>query len=109
MRFLIDANLPPALAEGLVARGHDATHLADHGLLDASDTVIWAFALHGDWIIVSKDEDFARRRASSVAGPAVIWIRLPNTRRRALLIWFEAVLPRILDALDSGESLVEVF
>ncbi len=109
MRFLIDANLPPALAGGLTARGHEATHLVDHGLLDAPDTVIWSFALQGEWAILSKDEDFARRRASTAVGPAVIWIRLPNTRRRALLIWFEEVLPAILAALENGETLVEVF
>ncbi len=109
MRFLIDANLPPALASGLLARGHEATHLMDHGLLDAPDAVIWSFALQGEWAIVSKDEDFARRRASTADGPAVIWLRLPNTRRRALLMWFEDVLPGILAAVDNGETLVEVF
>jgi hypothetical protein len=41
-------------------------------------------------------------------GPAVVWIRLPNTRRRELLEWFETVMPQILVALERGETLVEV-
>jgi hypothetical protein len=38
----------------------------------------------------------------------VIWIRLPNTRRRVLLSRFETALPDILSALERGETLVEV-
>jgi len=38
----------------------------------------------------------------------VVWIRLPNTRRRELLAWFETVMPQILAALERGETLVEV-
>jgi hypothetical protein len=42
MRFLVDANLPPRVAVLLREHGHDATHVADHGLLLASDEVILA-------------------------------------------------------------------
>jgi hypothetical protein len=43
-----------------------------------------------------------------IGGPVVVWVRLPNTRRRDLLTWFETVLPEILAALARGEVLVEV-
>jgi predicted nuclease of predicted toxin-antitoxin system len=36
MKFLIDAQLPPALCEWLRARGHEADHVADLGMI-ASD------------------------------------------------------------------------
>ena len=39
---------------------------------------------------------------------ASIWIRLPNTRRRELLPWFETVLPNVLSAVKRGETLIEV-
>jgi hypothetical protein len=42
------------------------------------------------------------------SGPVVIWIRLPNTRRRALLAWLETVLPDVLAAVARGETLIEV-
>ena len=41
-------------------------------------------------------------------GPPVVWIRLPNTRRRDLLVWFERALPQISQALERGETLIEV-
>ncbi len=44
MRFLVDAQLPPALARWLVAQGHEASHVLDHDMLEATDTAIWAQA-----------------------------------------------------------------
>ena len=45
MRFLVDAQLPPALARLLITLGHTAEHVADIGLRDADDSPIWAYAL----------------------------------------------------------------
>jgi predicted nuclease of predicted toxin-antitoxin system len=58
--------------------------------------------------IVTKDEDFAQRKVLADQGPAVVWIRLPNTRRWDLLVWFATVLPEILAAMARGETLIEV-
>jgi len=55
-----------------------------------------------------KDEDFAQRRILTDEGPVVVWIRLPNTRRRDLLAWSETILPDVLSALERRETLVEV-
>ncbi len=108
MRFLIDAQLPPALARWLAAKGHEAEHVGDKGMQAASDTSIWDYALASSAAIVTKDEDFAQRKVLKEAGPVVVWIRLPNTRRRKLLAWFETILPDVLAALERGETLVEV-
>jgi len=43
------------------------------------------------------------RKALSEKGPVVVWIRLPNTRRRDLLTWFETALPDVLAAVERGE------
>lgn len=108
MRFIVDAQLPPALARWLVTKGHDAAHVADCGLQSASDAAIWAYALQHQTAIVTKDEDFAQRHALTGSGPAVVWIRLRNTKRRDLLTWIEAALPDIVSALERGERLIEV-
>ena len=108
MRFLVDAQLPPALARWFVAKGHEAEHVGDRGMQAASDTAIWDHALASAAVIVTKDEDFAQRKVLTAAGPVVVWIRLPNTRRRDLLAWFETILPDALAALERGETLVEV-
>jgi predicted nuclease of predicted toxin-antitoxin system len=41
MRFLIDAQLPPALVRWLTEQGHDAEHVVDCGLAEADDRLIW--------------------------------------------------------------------
>jgi predicted nuclease of predicted toxin-antitoxin system len=108
MRFLVDAQLPPALARWIAEQGHDATHVADLGLADASDSRIWDEAASSGAVIVTKDEDFPFRRTSSATGPAVVWIRIGNTTRRETLRWFAAVFPDVLAALARGDTLVEI-
>ena len=108
MRFLVDAQLPPALARWLASQGHVAQHVADQNLESASDAAIWDFAVAASAVIITKDEDFALRKAGAGAGPPVVWIRLPNVRRRSLLAWFEKALPDILSALERGETLIEL-
>jgi predicted nuclease of predicted toxin-antitoxin system len=55
MRFLVDAQLPPALARWLAAKGHEAEHVADRGMQAASDMAIWDKALATSATIVTKD------------------------------------------------------
>ena len=107
MRFLVDAQLPPALARRLEALGHRAEHVADCGLAAAPDEAIRQHAAGIGAIIVTKDEDFAVRRLLR-RGPAVVWLRVGNSRRGALLARVEAELPAIVLALERGEALVEV-
>ena len=108
MRFLVDAQLPPALARWLTANGHTAEHVGDVGMQAASDTAIWDYALREDMAIITKDEDFAQRKALTQSGPAVIWVRWPNTRRSHLLAWFTTALPAILSTLERGDTLIEL-
>ncbi len=108
MRFLVDAQLPPALARWLSASGHEADHVADKGMAAAKDTVIGEYALDNDFVIVTKDEDFAQRAMLAPKCPIIIWIRLPNTRRRERLVWFDTTISDILSAVERGERLIEV-
>lgn len=108
MRFLVDAQLPPALARWLVSQGHEAEHVMDCGLLDAPDEAIWAYALERGAAVLTKDEDFALRRTLNPDGPAIVWLRVGNTRKAALLRWFEPLLPEALSALSRGEALLEI-
>ena len=108
MRFLVDAQLPPALARWLAERGHTAEHVSDLGLQAADDRVLWDHALATQAVIVTKDEDFALRRTLTATGPAIVWVRRGNTRRRELLAWFEPLLPTVVDLLARREPLVEI-
>jgi predicted nuclease of predicted toxin-antitoxin system len=108
MRFLVDAQLPPALARWLAERSHSAERVSDRGMAGADDRDIWEYARTTGAVIVTKDGDFATRRALASEGPTVVWIRLGNTRRRELLSWFTSRLPAVLEALARGESLIEI-
>jgi uncharacterized protein with PIN domain len=72
MRFVIDAQLPPALARLLAAHGHQAEHVADSGLRDADDSPIWGYALQQQAIIITKDEDFPHRLSQSIIAPVIV-------------------------------------
>ncbi len=107
MKFLVDEQLPPALAEWLRARGHQAEHVHSIGLGAADDQTIWLHARDGDWIIVTKDEDFPARRAA-VAGPTIVWLRIGNAANSVLLARAEEHWSAIVPLLESGEPIVEL-
>jgi predicted nuclease of predicted toxin-antitoxin system len=44
VKFLVDAQLPPALARWIEEKGHVAEHVRDVGLASATDDAIWRFA-----------------------------------------------------------------
>lgn len=110
MRFVVDAQLPPALAGMIRESGHDAEHVSKVGLLAAADPSIWDYALQHGAAIVTKDEDFPHRLGQSthLETPAIVSRRAGNVSRRALLDWFALLLPRITILLEEGERLVEV-
>ncbi|MBF0178947.1 MAG: DUF5615 family PIN-like protein [Magnetococcales bacterium] len=108
MRFLVDAQLPPALARWLVAHDHEAEHVLDIGLASASDHAIWEYAGQTKSILVTKDEDFITLACLTPNGARIVWIRIGNTTRHALLAWLTPLLPRIEEALQAGETLIEV-
>jgi predicted nuclease of predicted toxin-antitoxin system len=107
LRFLVDAQIPPALARQLESRGHNAEHVADLGLERAADGRVRARAVESGAVIVTKDEDFAVHQLLH-SGPSIVWVRIGNTRRAELLRRFDAGLPEIIAALERGEGLVEV-
>ncbi len=76
MRYLLDANLSPKVADALVSAGFDATHVADHDMLTASDEQIFDHSATHDLAVITADSDFAMllalRRAST---PSVVLLR----------------------------------
>ena len=108
IRFLIDAQLPVALAKRLQALGFEAVYVTDIGLEKASDSVIWQYALTKQFILISKDEDFAQRKILANSSPKTVWVRIKNTRKQALIAWFEGALSEIIRNLENGETLIEL-
>ena len=85
MRFLVDEQLPVALARWISARGHDAQHVTDVGLGGMPDSALWDWAQSSSAAIVTKDEDFV----------------LAASR-------MEQVFDEICEVLRAGERIVEI-
>ncbi len=108
MKFIVDNQLPVALAEYLRDRGFDCQHVLEAGLGNATDSDICRHAERQDRIIISKDEDFfylAKQRHTQVK---VIWVRLGNCRTSALLAAFERSWPGIDSWLQFGDRVIEI-
>jgi len=108
VRFIVDAQLPPALARWLVEAGHDAQHVEDIGLREAEDQPIWRYALEHQAVIITKDEDFAGQAQQSPSGPVIVWLRIGNASNRALRVWFTPQLPQIITWIEEGQHLIQV-
>jgi predicted nuclease of predicted toxin-antitoxin system len=108
VKFLLDAQLPPALARWLREQGHDAQPVREAGLREAEDGAIWEHARRTGAVIVTKDEDFAARAQQQPAGPVIVWLRLGNSSNAALQAWLEPRLPGVVQLLEQGSRVVEV-
>ena len=108
MRFIVDTQLPNALADWLREQGHQAEHVLETGLAQSKDKVIWQYAQEQGAVIVTKDEDFAEWVRRGRPGPAVIWLRIGNCSNPALRAWLEPLLPAVIRQLEKGERLIEM-
>jgi predicted nuclease of predicted toxin-antitoxin system len=108
VRFLIDAQLPPALARWLRDAGHDAQHVEDVNLREAEDSPIWRYALEQQTILMTKDEDFAERARHGGKAPVIVWLRIGNASNQALRQWFLPQLPQIIEWIAQGVRVLEI-
>jgi predicted nuclease of predicted toxin-antitoxin system len=87
VKFLVDANTSPRLAERLRAEGHDAVAVRDVGLAHGSDDEILDHAIDRERVIISHDTDFGALLAfRRLSAPSFILIRssdplTPDQRR----------------------------
>jgi predicted nuclease of predicted toxin-antitoxin system len=82
VRFLIDENLSPRLADLLVQAGHDTVHVRDLEAAGVSDSAVMALAVADGRVIISADTDFGALLAHSRATePSVILVRAIVDRR----------------------------
>ena len=108
MRFIVDAQLPPALARALTQGGFRATHVFDMGFSSMPDLAIWDLARKQDASIITKDEDFAIFRTMKQSGPAVVWLRIGNTANDFLIPWLLPLMPQVVAAIKAGDTLIEL-
>ena len=107
MKFLIDAQLPPLLADWLREQGHVADHIYALDQLDADDGAIWSLAVTQGYVVVTKDRDFAEWAIARSPAPRILWLRFGNLRNNGLVRRLSAVWPRIIEGLQSDALVVE--
>lgn len=108
MKFLVDNQLPAALARFIESLGYYAKHVLDLGLAEASDTQIFRLAESEGYILVSKDEDFLHFVLKPGTNTGLVWVRIGNCRKQDLLEAFGRAWPRLMERLALGERLVEI-
>jgi predicted nuclease of predicted toxin-antitoxin system len=96
VKFLVDNQLPVALARWLSAQGHEARHVLELGLEETPD-----------YVVVSKDEDFFHLATRATQGK-LVWVRRPNCRKQALLAAFASALPAVEQAIHDGQRIVQL-
>lgn len=107
-RFVVDAQLPPALARYLSAAfGVDAFHVSDLGLRDARDSEIARVVTERNATIITKDHDFVSL-ARGHRIPSCVLLTCGNVGNARLREIMTANFPRLLVLLESGERVIEV-
>jgi len=71
VKFVVDAQLPPALARLLRETGYDAFAVREIGFREATDAEIWRYAIQQQAVIITKDADFAERGLYSRDQPVI--------------------------------------
>ena len=106
MKFLVDHQLPAALARWLAGRGEDAVHVLDLALDSSPDADLWSRAEADQRIVISKDEDFFHLANRVGETGRLLWVRLGNCRTATLLARFGSAWPGIEQAFAAGNRIV---
>jgi predicted nuclease of predicted toxin-antitoxin system len=81
VKFLVDQNRSPALAERLRDAGHDAVHTMELGLERAEDDELLLLAREEQRVVISGDTDFGALLAlANATSPSVILFRSRHRR-----------------------------
>lgn len=107
-QFIVDAQLPPALARWIEKQGSPATAARELQLRDAPDVSIWEHATKTSCVIITKDEDFAERTWRTESGPQIVWLRIGNSGNAVLINWLKPLWPEIISKLEMQHRLIEV-
>ncbi len=107
IRFLLDENVPNAIARGLKNRGVEVLTASEAGLLSADDEVIAEFALEEGHVVFSQDADFLRIDSKGTDHAGIVYAK-QGTRSIGEIIHFLELMSQCLVPEDmSGQ--VEYF
>lgn len=109
MTIWVDAHLSPAISAWIANTFRvAAVALRDLGLRDAEDPEIFEAAKAQGAIEMNKDSDFVDLVERLGSPPQIIWLTCGNTSNARLREILSVTLPRALELLGAGETLVEI-
>ena len=103
MKLLFDQNLSHRLVGLLADRFPGSLHVAECGLADADDRMIWSFARDLNYVIASKDSDFSDLSFLFGAPPKAVWVRVGNGPTSAIAELLRSQAAR-LEAFSASAS-----
>jgi predicted nuclease of predicted toxin-antitoxin system len=92
VRFLADMGVAPKVVAWLTEQGHDAWHLAEHGLERLPDSEIFGRAAEEQRVVLTFDLDFGEILALSGGKTSVILFRLRARRTSHVIERLRSVL-----------------
>ncbi len=108
MRLLFDENLSRRLLRRIEDLFPGSAHVAELGLAQTADAVIWEYAKTLGFCILSADSDFYDRAIALGAPPKVIWLKgcdYPNDVAEELM---RTQAIRIAAFMDDSEAAILV-
>lgn len=110
MKLLLDENLSRRILPLLEASYPGSSHVSLLGLERADDKSIWLFAQQGDYIIVTKDDDFQALLNTLGHPPKLVRLRMGNCSNEAVVAALNAHAAAIRTSLADPElGLVELY
>ena len=107
VRYLIDENLPPDLAEIFIRNGLVASHVNDIiSNIPVKDSAIRRLSLNRDMVLITKDDDFVKSYVSRAVPERLIFV-FGNFRKAEILQTFNEHFEKII-TLSKQYNLVEV-
>ena len=96
MRFKIDENLHPNVAELLVSTGHDAVTVRAQGLRGGADEVIAAVCRAEGRVLLTLDLDFSDIRTYPPADyPGIVILRVASQAKAPILSVVRRLIPSL--------------
>ena len=105
MKLLLDENLSRRIVVSLQPHFPGTSHVCLLGLEGATDQEIWAYAKAGDYVVVTKDDDFQAIQGLHGHPPQIIRIRTGNCSNQdalGLLIKYAAVIEDTFETQEIG-------
>lgn len=109
MKLLLDENLSRRIVPFLQIAFPGSSQVALLGMETVADAEIWRYAKENGFVIVSHDSDFHERSLIEGHPPQVVWLKIPNHSRAAILnILLEQRVEIELALLQDNRACVEI-